>query len=275
MATAAQSGLGLAIFKEGEMQWYYMAGNNRQGPVAQEEIHGLIASGNISRETFVWKQGMADWLPAGETELATLFSSEPSQAPPAPAQRKIYPLPNPASLNKLWLLTIILNSIGLGLIVLGSVMTAGANSDVAITGGGFAVVGMLVFVFAVVFECILLHKLWCPIQDGQARTTPGKAVGFMFIPFFNLYWSFQAFWGLSKDMNAYAAQRGVAAPQINEALGLAICILLCVQTALGFFAALVTVVTHALSIVALVLNIVFWKQVVNAASAIVIAKTKA
>jgi len=261
------------------MQWYYMAGNNRQGPMAQEEIHGLIASGVISRETFVWKQGMADWLPAGESELASLFSPDAPKTPPAPAQRKIYPLPNPASLNNLWLVAVILNCIGVGLFVLGAVTTfSGANSlrnDMPTTGNGITGVGMLVFVAAAVFNCILLYKLWCTIQDGQARTTPGKAVGFMFIPLFNLYWSFQAFWGVSIDMNAYAAQRGVAAPQIKEVLGLAICILMCVQVALSFFPAAATVVTLILSLVALVLNIIFWKQVVNAASAIVIAKTNA
>jgi len=208
------------------MQWYYMAGNNRQGPLAQEEIHGLIASGNISRETFVWKEGMADWLPAGESELATLFSPDAPKAPPAPAQRKIYPLPNPASLNKLWLVAVILNCVGTGLLVLDSVITLSdvnkLRNDTAATGSGFSGVSGLFFLVAVVLNCILLYKLWCPIQDGQARTAPGKAVGFMFIPFFNLYWTFQAFWGLSKDMNAYAAQRGIAAPQIKGTLGLAI-----------------------------------------------------
>jgi len=255
------------------MQWYYMAGDNRQGPLAQEEIHGLIASGNITRETVVWKEGMAGWLPAGESELASLFSPDAPKPPPAPAQRKIYPLPDPASLNKLWLVAVILNSIGLGLVVLGAI--------VSITGAGrgFAVVGALVYLFALVFNFILLYMLWCTIQDGQARTTPGKAVGFLFIPFFNIYWPFQAFWGLSIDMNAYAAQRGIAAPQIEEVLGQVICILICLQIVLNYAppagAFAVAFVKLVLILVGLVLNIIFWKQVVNAASAIVIAKTKA
>jgi len=54
-----------------------------------------------------------------------------------------------------------------------------------------------------VLQYILVYKLWQVIQDGFARTNPGKAVGFLFIPFFNFYWWFVAFFGLSKDQNAY------------------------------------------------------------------------
>jgi hypothetical protein len=38
-----------------------------------------------------------------------------------------------------------------------------------------------------------LYRAWkCLQPGGLARTTPGKAIGFLFIPFFNLYWIFQA-----------------------------------------------------------------------------------
>jgi hypothetical protein len=49
----------------------------------------------------------------------------------------------------------------------------------------------------------LLYNFWTIIQDGFASTTPGKAVGFLFIPIFNLYWYFRAFYGLSKDIKFY------------------------------------------------------------------------
>ena len=48
---------------------------------------------------------------------------------------------------------------------------------------------------------------WCALES-----TPGQAVGFCFIPCFNLYWQFVAFWGLSKDLNRYAALRTVSKP---------------------------------------------------------------
>ena len=43
------------------------------------------------------------------------------------------------------------------------------------------------------------------IQAGGVRTTPGKAVGFLFIPFFNLYWVFTTYVGLAKDWNRVMA----------------------------------------------------------------------
>jgi hypothetical protein len=59
------------------------------------------------------------------------------------------------------------------------------------------------------------------IQDGQPRTTPGKAVGFLFIPFFNLYWMFMAYWGWAKDCNAYISSKGLSVAPLPEKLYLA------------------------------------------------------
>ncbi len=63
--------------------------------------------------------------------------------------------------------------------------------------------------YGAVLYLVLLYKAWAAIQDGQVRTTPGKAVGFCFIPFFNLYWIFQAFYGFAVDFNRYAARHSL------------------------------------------------------------------
>ncbi len=44
--------------------------------------------------------------------------------------------------------------------------------------------------------CILLYRYWRLIPPERAVTTPGKAVGFLFIPVFNLYWMFVSLVGL-------------------------------------------------------------------------------
>jgi hypothetical protein len=51
-------------------------------------------------------------------------------------------------------------------------------------------------ILATVFGCILHYKLWDALPAGSRITTPGKAVGFLFIPFFNLYWYFVSYAGL-------------------------------------------------------------------------------
>ncbi len=89
--------------------------------------------------------------------------------------------------------------------------------------------GLAALVVAVVFQCILLYRAWALIQDGHARTTPGAAVGFCFVPFYNLYWIFQAVWGLTKDTNAFCQRHGIERAPLPEGLALAYCILFLVS----------------------------------------------
>jgi hypothetical protein len=63
---------------------------------------------------------------------------------------------------------------------------------------------------------MLHYKAWKQIQDGNARTTPGKAVGFLFIPIFNFIWNFTTFKGLAEDMNRYAQRYGINMPPVPE-----------------------------------------------------------
>jgi len=60
-----------------------------------------------------------------------------------------------------------------------------------------------------VFSLVYLHRAWDHIQElGMARTTPGKAVGYLFIPFYNLYWFFVAYHGWTEDFNRYKEAMG-------------------------------------------------------------------
>lgn len=71
---------------------------------------------------------------------------------------------------------------------------------------------------------VLIYKLWSLIQDGFASTSPGRAVGFMFIPLFNLYWLFRAVWGFARDFNSYVRRYSLSVPLLSEGLFLAWCI---------------------------------------------------
>ncbi len=63
---------------------------------------------------------------------------------------------------------------------------------------------------------MMIYKMWAAIQDGYARMTPGKAIGFMFIPLFNIYWFFQVFYGWAKDYNSYLARHNLNLPRVSE-----------------------------------------------------------
>lgn len=62
--------------------------------------------------------------------------------------------------------------------------------------------GYLLVILSFIPFYMTLYRAWkCLVPGGLARTPPGKAIGFMFIPFFNLYWLFQAVNGLATDWN--------------------------------------------------------------------------
>jgi hypothetical protein len=86
-------------------------------------------------------------------------------------------------------------------------------------------IGVIIMIVQVVLFAVFLYKAWAVIQDGKARTTPGKAVGFLFIPFFNFYWAFVALRGLAQDLNNHAADLGLGARTASVGLATAYCIL--------------------------------------------------
>ena len=49
-------------------QWFYARDNERQGPVSEETIRHLLAAQAIDGDSLVWRDGMAEWMPAGDLE---------------------------------------------------------------------------------------------------------------------------------------------------------------------------------------------------------------
>ncbi len=88
------------------------------------------------------------------------------------------------------------------------------------------ILGIPLMVYSAVVSWMFIYKAWALIQDGHARASPCKALGFLFIPFFNLYWVFEAYWGFAKDYNDYVARHRLqAAPKLPDGLFLALSIL--------------------------------------------------
>ncbi|MFH1035790.1 MAG: hypothetical protein V1806_14875, partial [Pseudomonadota bacterium] len=140
-------------------------------------------------------------------------------------------LPTPQGLRALWTWDLVLLCAGALMCFVG-----GATGH---AGGGVLVgLGMVSLVAMTILWMVLLSKCWKSIQFGPAlsepaRTTPGKAVGFLFIPLFNLYWMFQAVWGLAVDLNRFCAAHRIEAPRVNESLALATCVMALVAWAMN------------------------------------------
>jgi len=92
--------------------------------------------------------------------------------------------------------------------------------------------GCFVVILRTVFKMLLLYQLWKLIPTDIARTTPGQAVGFCFIPIFNYYWAFIAYRGLSEDMNKTLQKRGIQC-KVNDQLGMGLCIVHCCELVPG------------------------------------------
>jgi hypothetical protein len=66
----------------GSLAYYAGIGGAQQGPFDQATLQAKITAGEITRETLVWRQGMANWTAAGQVaDLAALFVATP---PPLP-----------------------------------------------------------------------------------------------------------------------------------------------------------------------------------------------
>jgi len=66
---------------------YYMAVNGQQqGPFNMQQLQQMVQSGQLTKQSYLWKQGMAQWQEAGNiAELATLFApAMPAGVPPMP-----------------------------------------------------------------------------------------------------------------------------------------------------------------------------------------------
>lgn len=65
------------------MTWHYEKNGIRHDNVTEDDITGLIARGELTAATLVWRQGMTDWQPVSATPLATalLYSTTPPALP--------------------------------------------------------------------------------------------------------------------------------------------------------------------------------------------------
>lgn len=134
--------------------------------------------------------------------------------------------------------------LGVGVVYFKQGDVPGAAPYLAIGGLGLLYSGILALIF--------YYKMWESIQDGYARTSPGKAIGFLFIPFFNFYWIFQILWGFSKDYNAYVDRHALTTKKLPEGLFLACSILplttwipfLNIVTAIAYWVAFTMVVSQ-------------------------------
>ncbi|MEN6386061.1 MAG: DUF4339 domain-containing protein [Phycisphaerales bacterium] len=228
--------------------WYYIINGQRFGPVDDDTIFSLIDQGTIQMRTFVWKAGMSDWTHAISTELSEKFFT----VPPANLEIKEH-LYTPDSLYKLWLWVASLDIFSTILVLM--------EAD------NYSIIPSIA---SVVLQCVLLYRFWSLIQDGRARTSPGQAVGFCFIPIFHIYWNYVAYVGLAQDMNLYCREKNISARYVNENLALVWFFLFLLSHVVIFFPN----IWYFLGIPSLVVSIILMKQFVDISKEIIKSKSQ-
>ncbi len=195
--------------------WYYRFNDQPTGPVNEETIGSLIDDKAIQSETLVWREGMPGWLLASATELAGLFKDLPAKVPALPqsaaGERK--------SNRPVYIAWMATNAF-IPLLLIAGCFSNLLNEWVAQKGvmvASITLSGLLILPAAIslVLELVVLYRNWCIIQDGHASTTPGRAVWFQFIPLYNLYWMFKAYWGLARDNNRYIERYFSSIPELG------------------------------------------------------------
>jgi len=79
------------------------------------------------------------------------------------------------------------------------------DRDVILLG---SIVPILAYLPAIIATTIVHYRCWKAIPADIARTTPGVAVGLLFVPFFNFYWYFVSYAGLAEDCAKALGSKG-------------------------------------------------------------------
>lgn len=180
----------------------------------------------------------------------TLSPSSPTPSLAKATATGLYPPVNvPRANYQLYLTFCLYIPLAIGLVILiilaiaaGSASGSpdGEPSDGSALAFGLATIGgFFIFPLSSIVGSIIgyvhLYRAWSILQPTGSPTTPGAAVGFLFIPLFNLYWVFVAYKSLAESWNAtmaqYADTRSVF--RMSDGLFLAYCIMLIVFSPVG------------------------------------------
>lgn len=194
--------------------WYYSLNSQTTGPMDVDSLRRLAEAGVINAETLVWQQGMPAWQKLGAMGILNA-PLPPAGAQPAyyPAQSQAYGVPGGYSqpMQRRLLPSQIMNPyitwlVFYGLSLLFSYTSSFIFSGIGATTMRYTLIGIVSTALSLttgILLLVLLARCWSTIQDGVTGISTGKAIGFLFIPFFNFYWVFQAFHGLARETNRF------------------------------------------------------------------------
>lgn len=217
------------------MKSYHIIRNEEQtGPHTLEEITSKLTAGELSRNDLCWTEGMAEWAPIREV-LPIVNATPPPPPPPkrsvsnstAQAARAIWAAAQVVCETKFnrqpikWIPALVffcLMALFMCFVDLSLLENHPGDAEM------FMLAGLPMTILGLIFQSLLHYKCWNSLPAEFRATTPGKAVGFMFIPFFNFYWAFISWPKLSEGLANWQSTTGIA-PKNTKGLGIAFAVL--------------------------------------------------
>jgi len=229
--------------------WYYALNNQQFGPVADDYLASLIQNKVVNDKTLVWKEGMPNWQPLAQTELAKFLTP----AAPAPAEQTAAPVQQPAAPQAAY--PIAQQGYPAAGYMPAPVYHSPKAMEIIDITTWYWIILASPFIIA-----ILLWKAWEVLKDGYGRTSPFKALFYTAIPFYNFYWNFTSIHGLAIDMNNYLNRFNIPAPRLDTGIAQFICI--------AYIGMVVPFLNGLAGIAIIILGIIFMNQLKNTLIAI-------
>lgn len=175
--------------------WHYGINGTPQPPVERETLLTMLRTGKIHPlRDKVWRTGMAEW--CAPSELPELDWEEGHELP-------VY-----RRMSFEWWAGMQAGYLGFFLIYImlakRSVAVGAMPDSIA---SMFYTMAMFCLFFGTSMAAVAAYRNWELIQGRGARTTPLKAVGLLFVPFFNAAWIWIVAPGLAEDYNRFCETR--------------------------------------------------------------------
>ncbi len=196
------------------MQTYINKNGQQSGPFDEGKVLEMLRNGQLSPNDSAIRQGQSQW-----QTLGVMFPNK-GQSPTPNFQT---PRPKPQMKKRvvggIYVASVVL--LIFGTIVAIAMALIGADSEIpSLFGGAIGIAVLANFQFLIVHVIVMfyiLFKMWDSIQDGISTTT-GKAIGFLFIPVYSLYWIFKAWGGFPTEYNQFLDRHQLNVPRLNTSV---------------------------------------------------------
>lgn len=195
------------------------------GPYPSEEIAAFVRDGRANANSLVWRNGENARPIASEPEFSRLFTQSAPNANSFVNSASVSPTVQKlnARYRYYWLCIVLAIVLPLAGVLFDFISALVADLSTPIFTAGGLILACVALIVASVSFFSFIYAFWKTLPADYAPTTPGRAVGFLFIPYFVFYWNFIVFYEGARAANRALTDftpKTLQRTQISEGLGL-------------------------------------------------------